>query len=133
MNAERIGTFRQRLSMEYESLIQKVHRSRLAAVEVKLENTEDEGDLAVISHDRSILYNLHEGGLTRLRFVQRAIQALERGQYGECQECGNEIAERRLEALPWATTCVGCQEKKEQEREGERGLPGTDEEWESDL
>jgi DnaK suppressor protein len=106
---------RQRLSTEYENLIKSINRSRLAAKEIKIENTEDEGDLATISHDRELLYNLHEGGFARLRFIQEAIKALDRGQYGECIRCAKDIDGKRLEAVPWATTCLRCQEEMEAE------------------
>jgi DnaK suppressor protein len=35
------------------------------------------------------------------------------GSYGECELCGKEINERRLEAVPWARHCIACQEKLE--------------------
>src|SRR2546421_8733679 len=115
MDAKRIKDIRQRLLDEYEKLIKSTNRSRIAAEEIQLENTEDEGDLATISHDRDLLYNLHEGGFARLRFIQEALKALDRGQYGECVRCGNDINEKRLEAVPWATMCIRCQEETETE------------------
>ena len=111
---------RQRLSSEYENLIKSINRSQLAAKEIKIENTEDEGDLAMISHDRDILYNLREGGFARLRFIQEAIKALDRGQYGECVRCAKDIDEKRLEAVPWATMCIRCQEETEAEHTSSR-------------
>jgi DnaK suppressor protein len=123
MDAKKIKETRQRLSSEYEKLIKSINRSRLAAEEIQLENTEDEGDLATISHDRDLLYNLHEGGFTRLRFIQEAIKNIDRGQYGECTSCGKDINEKRLEAVPWATTCLHCQEKTEMEQTSSRMVP----------
>jgi DnaK suppressor protein len=113
MDAKKIRGIRRRLSSHYENLIKAVNRSRTAAEEIKLENTEDEGDLATISHARDLLYNLHEGAFARLRFIQEAIKALDRGQYGECVRCGKDINEKRLEAVPWATMCIRCQEETE--------------------
>ena len=115
MDAKKIKDTRQRLSSEYENLIKSINRSRLAAEEIKLENTEDEGDLAAISHERELLYNLHESDFARLRFIQEALKAIDRGQYGECVGCGEDINEKRLEAVPWATMCVRCQEETEAE------------------
>src|SRR6266699_1397969 len=120
MDAKKIKDTRQRLSSEYENLTKSIDRRRLAAEEIKLDNTEDEGDLATISHDRDLLYNLHEGGFERLRFIQEAIKALDRGQYGECIGCGEDIKEKRLEAVPWATMCIHCQEETEAEHTSSR-------------
>jgi DnaK suppressor protein len=93
-----------------------INRGRLAVNEIKLENTEDEGDLATISHDRDLLYNLHENEYARLRYIEKAIKAIDRGQYGECLRCGERINTKRLLAVPWATMCIGCQEQAESEQ-----------------
>jgi len=44
------------------------------------------------------------------RAVETAIGLLETGEYGICQECGEPINPKRLEAIPWTTLCVRCQE-----------------------
>jgi DnaK suppressor protein len=120
MDAKKIQHIRQRLSKEYENLIESNNRNRRAAEEITVENTEDEGDLATISHNRDLLYNLHEGSFARLRSIQQAMEALERGQYGECVRCGNDINEKRLVAVPWATLCIRCQEETEAEHSSSR-------------
>ncbi len=61
MDAKKIKDTRQRLSREYDNLIKSINRNRIAAQEIKVENTEDEGDLATISHDKDLLYN-YQGG-----------------------------------------------------------------------
>ena len=74
MDAKKIKGVRQRLSSEHENLLKSINRNRLAAEQIKVENTEDEGDLATISHDRELLYNLHESDFQRLRFIQEALK-----------------------------------------------------------
>ncbi len=49
----------------------------------------------------------------RLASIQRAILRLEKGTYGVCQSCGEEIDGARLEALPYAEQCIDCQRKLE--------------------
>jgi DnaK suppressor protein len=120
MDAKKLKDIRRRLSSEYENLIKSINRSRLAAKEIKLENTEDEGDLATISHERELLYNLHESDFARLRFIQEALKAMDHGQYGECVRCGEGINEKRLEAVPWAMRCIRCQEGTEAEHTSSR-------------
>ena len=44
------------------------------------------------------------------RAVETALKLLNRGEYGICQECSNDINPKRLEAIPWTTLCVNCQE-----------------------
>ena len=121
MDAKRLKVARRRLSKEYEDLTKSMKRGRLAADEIKVENTEDEGDLAIISHARELFYNLQEGDFARIRSIE---EALDRGQYGECIRCDDDINENRLEVVPWATMCVRCQEEAEMEASSQTVLAG---------
>jgi DnaK suppressor protein len=49
-----------------------------------------------------------------LNRVNEALGRLEAGSYGFCYECGDEIAEARLRALPFALRCKDCEEEREQ-------------------
>jgi DnaK suppressor protein len=55
-----------------------------------------------------------------LRKIDQAIQRLEQGNYGRCEECEQEIAAARLRALPFAVLCRDCQEASEDEVRYER-------------
>jgi len=46
----------------------------------------------------------------RLRQVRDALRRMDQGQFGVSSRCGEEIHIRRLTVLPWATSCVACQE-----------------------
>ncbi len=48
-----------------------------------------------------------------LNKIDEALRRLEEGTYGYCFECGEEIAERRLRALPFAVRCKDCEEARE--------------------
>jgi DnaK suppressor protein len=43
----------------------------------------------------------------------RALTRIELGTFGRCLECGEEISPKRLNAVPWASLCVSCQEQIE--------------------
>lgn len=60
-------------------------------------------------------------GETLLR-VREALERLDAGEYGCCAECGGEIAEGRLRALPFAVRCKACEESQEQQTARERRL-----------
>jgi DnaK suppressor protein len=49
----------------------------------------------------------------KLTQIQSALDRLERGEFGICQECEEEIPLKRLQAIPWALYCVWCQERME--------------------
>src|SRR5215510_5773842 len=54
--------------------------------------------------------------------VDDALTRLEQGTYGNCFDCGEEIAEKRLRALPFAVRCKDCEEAKENAEQRERQL-----------
>ena len=57
-----------------------------------------------------------------LRKIGKALARLDEGSFGYCYECGAEIAEQRLRALPFAVRCKSCEEAREVERQRERVL-----------
>ena len=57
-----------------------------------------------------------------LNKITDALTRLEQGDYGNCYECGEEIAEKRLRALPFAVRCKDCEEAKEVAERRERQL-----------
>jgi DnaK suppressor protein len=46
--------------------------------------------------------------------INEALVCLDHGEYGDCFECGSEIATKRLRALPFAVRCTACEEAREQ-------------------
>ena len=54
--------------------------------------------------------------------VNDALVRLEQGNYGNCFDCGEEIAEKRLRALPFAVRCKDCEEARETAEQRERQL-----------
>jgi len=54
---------------------------------------------------------LRERSRAELVRVDAALRALDEGVYGTCATCGQPIAPERLEAIPWAPTCIDCARK----------------------
>jgi DnaK suppressor protein len=55
-----------------------------------------------------------------LNKIEEALRRLEEGTFGYCFECGEEISERRLRALPFALRCKDCEEARELAQQRER-------------
>lgn len=72
-------------------------------------------DQASLLHDQTVALASHEIDRHKLRMIHRALERMERGEYGICQECDEPIAIARLRAVPWAANCVECQERIERE------------------
>lgn len=59
-----------------------------------------------------------------LKRIEEALARLDAEEYGSCIECGCEIAERRLRALPFAVRCQACEGRREQEQAHAQRLAG---------
>lgn len=90
----------------------------------RLESARDVGDQALMDLERELGISLMEMRNRRRQSIDEALTRLHEGTYGICAECGIEISERRLQAVPFAKLCVECQSRAELlekiEREEER-------------
>lgn len=77
------------------------------------EGTQDLADKASSAYTKEFLYSLSNTDREILQQVDQALHRLNRGKYGTCVECGDELNRKRLEAVPWASHCLKCQEKIE--------------------
>jgi DnaK suppressor protein len=80
----------------------------------------DELDLASDQQDRELSLLLSKRDRKKLLAINEALENIQEGNYGVCQECGDQIGAGRLKAMPLASYCVDCQSKHEKEidREG---------------
>src|SRR5688572_33111641 len=83
----------------------------LDAVETSEADIQDDIEFALIQMKSETLHKIEE-----------ALGRLENGTYGYCFECGGEIAERRLRALPFAVRCRECEEAREVQQQRERAM-----------
>lgn len=60
------------------------------------------------------LERLDDAERLELRRIEAALARADEGKYGTCATCGAAIERRRLQALPWALRCTGCEELREQ-------------------
>lgn len=96
-------------------------RARLEAViaQVESEGGENIGygnhmaDDATEAFEQAKELALHRNAQQLLTQVTDALERFDRGTYGICELCGKEIDPARLKALPYATLCIGCQQRQE--------------------
>ena len=80
----------------------------------------DAEEVAVSDIQEDIEIALMQMKSETLNRVNEALGRLEAGSYGFCYECGDEIAEVRLKALPFALRCKDCEEEREQNEAREK-------------
>lgn len=117
MKAAEIKELREQLEEKRQELIESYRKTQAETRETGGEATQDLADQASDSYRKEFLYSLSDNERETLRLVDNALQRIEDGTYEECQNCGDEIGERRLQAIPWAQHCIDCQEKLEAEEE----------------
>ncbi len=93
------------------------------------EGNKDEGmdtyDLASEERDREINFILSDRERVKLKQIDDALERMDEGTYGVCESCGLEIAEERLEAMPFSRLCRDCQQDEEREAKSQRRPPTT--------
>lgn len=87
------------------------YENRIAKIKNHLEHPQDElghhwDDQAVSARENDMRKNLLVEAEDNLLKVNVALARMESGDYGECTECGEEIEEGRLNAVPYASQCI---------------------------
>jgi len=70
-------------------------------------------DDADIEKNRQMTHLLGEREREKLNAVNEALEKIEDGTYGNCEECGEDINKKRLKIIPFARYCVKCQSEME--------------------
>jgi DnaK suppressor protein len=82
----------------------------------------DQGETSEVDIQEDIELALIQMKAETLNKINEALARLETGRYGFCFECGDEITEARLRALPFAVRCKDCEEARENAANRERML-----------
>ncbi len=75
----------------------------------------DLGDQATAETDRNFMLRLRGREQRLLKKIDQALERVEAGTFGICEDCGNEINLKRLEARPVTTMCIDCKTLQEEE------------------
>ena len=118
---DRLAHFRNTLVDKRRQLEDEVGRSALYGKGQEDDSIKDLGDQATTAYTREFLFELGSGDRRLLKEVVIALRKLDEGGFGECERCGEAIAEKRLEALPFARYCIDCQRSVEQEERAATG------------
>jgi DnaK suppressor protein len=80
----------------------------------------DQGETSEADIQEDIEFALIQMKAETLNKINEALARLDEGRYGACFECGDEISEARLRALPFAVRCKDCEEEREVAAQRER-------------
>jgi len=113
MTKKDMEKYRRLLEEKKAVLSAEIAKTRSAEEETTEESTQDIADKAVSSYTREFLYSLTDGERSTLLLIDDALARIDVGTYGLCINCGTLMAEKRLNAVPWAPYCLDCQELSE--------------------
>ncbi len=82
---------------------------------IATEDLPDEGDIATNVISQELSFNMRQRELHKLREIEGALNRIEEGTFGTCEECDDEIKAKRLQNQPWTTLCITHAEEKERE------------------
>jgi DnaK suppressor protein len=82
---------------------------------IAIEPTPDALDQVHLAMQRELVSRNLERESKLLRDVNEALGRIAEGTYGTCLRCEEEIAPKRLSALPWTALCIGCQEQADRD------------------
>jgi len=133
-NKAATGTPRSRYT-ERKHMLDERRREIQAEVQGKMRGVREEGtwggklnevldavESAEADIQEELEFSLVQMKSETLNKINDAIARLEQGDYGYCFDCGEEIAEKRLRALPFAVRCKDCEEAREVAEQRERQL-----------
>ncbi len=122
MDKRKTKTYRDRLLGRREGLFKQVTEAEMSSRERDLEATQDPADMAANAYTKELLISMSANDRKLLDLIDEALGRIEASEYGDCINCGEQVQEKRLEAVPWTRYCLKCQDLQE------RGLLNVDEE-----
>ena len=115
MKQEKLDYYRNKLLNLKSEILNNGIIAKREDLEISSDDLPDEADVAQSVVNQQITFNMRAREMTKLRNIELALQRIEDGTYGSCDECDDPIAEKRLEKQPWADLCITHAEERERE------------------
>ena len=119
MDKDKTEEFRQILIERREAILAEAEKT-VSGLNDGKENFPDPTDRATVEWDRSFTLRIRDRERKLLKKIEEALERIEDGSFGICEDCGEEIGEARLKARPVTTQCIDCKTAAEA-REKARG------------
>ena len=115
MRAKDRNYFKKKLLEKRAELISIVQKTESYGRELDSEGgAMDIADKASSSYTKEFMFSKSDADRQFLQVVVDALARVENKDYGECSNCDEPVERKRLEAVPWASLCLACQEAAEE-------------------
>jgi DnaK suppressor protein len=113
MNKAQLKKFKTLLEEKRDEIIRRAKQTLDEDMTLDANDLPDEMDLASSEYLQSFTFRLRGREKGLLDKIEKALQRIEDGSFGNCEECSEEISVKRLEARPETTLCIRCKEDQE--------------------
>ena len=101
------------LLTQRQAILESATRGRQGELEHDQDDFPDDTDMALAEASLSFAGRIRERETELLSKIDEALEQIDRGAYGECTSCGDDIGVKRLLARPVASLCIACKEEQE--------------------
>lgn len=113
MNKQQLKKFKTLLQEKRDEILKKAKQTLEEDMTLDSNDLADEMDLASSESLQSFTLRLRGREKGLLDKIEKALVKIDEGSFGTCEECGEEISVKRLEARPETTLCIRCKEDQE--------------------
>ncbi|OPL13657.1 MAG: RNA polymerase-binding protein DksA [delta proteobacterium ML8_D] len=114
MEQEQLEYFRGLLQKKLDDLLGEADKTLEEMTDMD-NHFPDPTDRASAESDRSFELRIRDRERKLIKKIDKALERIENGTYGICEDCGEEIGIERLKARPVTTRCIECKSKQEKE------------------
>ena len=112
MNSKQLEYFKQKLTVWRDELVEE-SRETISNLQTEVRDVGDEAERATRETENSLELRTRDRYRKLINKINKTLVRLDEGDYGYCEETGEEIGLKRLEARPIATLCLDAQERWE--------------------
>lgn len=112
MEQEQLEYFKEMLTARLDELLGHADATVVDMTDEK-QSFPDPTDRASAESDRNFVLRLRDRERKLIVKIREALERIEEGTFGICEDCGEEISIKRLEARPVTTQCIECKTKSE--------------------
>ena len=113
MTKNQLKKFQEMLEAKRLEIIKRAQQTLSEEMLLDQDDLPDEMDLASSEYLQSFTFRLRGREKVFLDKIQKALDRINDGTFGDCEECGEKISVKRLEARPETTLCIRCKEDQE--------------------
>lgn len=112
LTKKKLEFFKRLLNERIEELLSQANET-VSGMTSHKENLPDPSDRATLESDRNFTLRIRDRERKLIGKIKEALERIEQGTYGICEDCGEEISTERLKARPVTTLCIDCKKRQE--------------------